>query len=225
MRAAASHQLSHALTLLCVSVAGCAHTVGALEVASRATVEFDCDTSQTFVQTLARNHYQAVGCGKRAVFICRSGACERDSDVLDTPADAVAAADGQNAHERLNGIRERVLECLEGSPDRLELDATFGADGMLSDSDFDLRNKDKRMCIRGALRDLGRVRSGYEHPIYVRHVFSSEPWSSGPLPERPPATPAVSQPESQPDSPMPAEQPVDTPVANTDAADVAVAEE
>jgi hypothetical protein len=207
------HALS--LTLAATFSAGCGHTVGALEVASRATVEFDCSASHLYVQSLARNHYSVAGCGRRAIFICQSGACERDSEVTPTPADARVVADGNDIRNRLNQVHAAVLACVaeeESTPRHLEFE--FATDGTFDYAVVGARVAVTR-CLGAALGAIPPASHAYEHPLYLQHRFSQEPWR--PLPAAD-AAEAVASPASQPDPITPASPPASEPPLNEPAA-------
>lgn len=206
------------LALFALLAGGCAHTVGAPEVASRAAVELECDSAHTYVQTIARNHYSAGACGQRALYICRSGACDRDSEPA-LAGDARVIADGRDAHERLNAVRPLVLECTDA--ETLTLRATFEVDGSLGAFEHDASGI--KQCLRFAFAELPPAAHSYEHPIYIEHVFSSVPWEpeerapvaavseSAPAVERPPpreesppSDPSLSEPTGAADQANPA---------------------
>lgn len=138
---------------------------GGTEVASRATVEFSCNGAAVTVQTVARNHFRATGCGKGAVFICHSGACQRDSEVLVIADDARVNADAERAHAVLDAVRDRVLTCSRGRTLRIE--TAFGADGRQATMTYiDELPAGHRICVDGALGDV-EMGGQPEYPIFV----------------------------------------------------------
>ncbi|RLB57118.1 MAG: hypothetical protein DRJ42_01435 [Deltaproteobacteria bacterium] len=202
---------------------GCAHTVGAVEVAGRAVVEFDCHADHLYVQTISRNHYAVAGCGSRAVFICRSGACERDSETMAVGDDSRAIMDGRAAHAALGAAREAVLECTEG--ESLIVEALFDLDGDPS-LDFEApRGKQRRQCIARVLGDI-ELEAGPEYPTYVRHVFSETPWAPAEFASVPHAEDeAAPEEDSSPEALEAPEVPVDAPVQADDAVTAGAADE
>ncbi len=164
------HRLPFVLAFV-VTSAGCGHTVGAMEVATRAAFEFSCDGTTVAVQTVARNHYRATGCAKGAVFICRGGVCERDSEVLVIPDGARANADAQRSHAVLDAVRDRILTCTGGRTFRVEV--AFGEDGRQTAMTYiDELPLGPRICVDDVLGDI-EMGGQPEYPIFVRHVFSS----------------------------------------------------
>ena len=194
----------------------CVHTVGALEVSGRAAYEMHCPDADLAVQTIARNHYAASGCGQTAVFICRSGACERDSEITPLPDDATVMPDLDDAHRRLDAIREEVLECLTGDGVQLTLVATMEVDGRLGDHDYTHRAATiNERCVRHAFRQVSDAHRTYAHPIYLHHTFSAQPWTP-PQPAAPSANAPATNVETTPSETAPSEpppvEPVDDPV-------------
>lgn len=159
------------LLALTFVIGGCGHTVGKVEVASRATAEFACDPTSIYVQTIARNHYRAAGCGKGAVFICRDGACERDSEVLPIGNDARIVGDGHRAHQVFNARRDAVLTCTRGTSLRLE--AAFDSEGHPSSMEVDDGHLTihQKACVNQAL-DRIELGGRPEFPFDMKHVFS-----------------------------------------------------
>jgi hypothetical protein len=187
---------------------GCAHTVGSLEVAARATVDFDCEATDIYVQTLARNHYAATGCGRRAIFICHSGACARDSEVTPASADARVFVDAYEARGRLNLIRGEVLACIAHERSSVIVEVAFAIDGT-SRVRRERVGERAGQCLDDTFDAMPPAEHGYEHPLYMRHVFTTEAWA----PPAAPAPPTESTPPVEPVAPV--EPPPPDPAATT----------
>jgi hypothetical protein len=127
-------------------------------------------TSVRSRQNVAVNHYRAAGCGKGALYICRSGACERDSELLSVEQNERVMTDGARALEVLAAARDAILSCTNGK--HLRLEATFGSDGTLANRRYDdaALSPAEDQCVDYTVRQIA-LGGSPEYPLYVRYVF------------------------------------------------------
>lgn len=89
----------------------CGGAPSASTIAQRAAVDLECDPDQVLVRRMFGKSYETVGCGRRAVFVCNSRECRRDTEVVTAGAESEtgATSDGSSRPQGPAGVVHDAL--------------------------------------------------------------------------------------------------------------------
>lgn len=87
----------------------CGGAPSASTIAQRAAVDLQCDPGEVLVRRMFGKTYETVGCGRRAVFVCNSRACRRDTEVVTADESETAGTHGSSSSQGPAGVVHDAL--------------------------------------------------------------------------------------------------------------------